>query len=170
VRSRGAGREAGRDPDLIEAGLSEAAGWRAPLWGLCLRPVVRDTRAVVTRKDLGRLAGSGETGSWRQMSAAAAVLAAIAAIPGRNGMEVPAANGRILAGAIGVRCGRLGAASSSDHEVSCQKDGRAGIGRGKKPMTTKVPPQHGQRSGRCGGSVSSTGLAAGSGCGMSRSR
>ena len=166
MRSRGAGRGAGRDRDLIEAGLSEAARWGAALWGLCLRPAVRDTRSAAPRKGLGRLAESGEAGSWRQMCAAVT----IAAIPGRHRIEVRAANGRIVSGAIGVRCGRIGAASSPDHEVSCQKDGRAGIGRGKKLMTIMTPPQHGQRSGRCGESALSIGSAAGSGWGMSRSR
>jgi hypothetical protein len=28
--------------DLIEAGLSEAAGWRAGLWGLCRRRLIRE--------------------------------------------------------------------------------------------------------------------------------
>jgi hypothetical protein len=139
------------------------------LWGLCLRRLVRDTGWAATWKGLGRLMASGEAGFWRQMCAADAVLAVIAAVPGRDGIGVAAANGRILAGAIGVRCGRAGAASSPDHEVSCQKDGRASIGRGKMAMTTMAPPQHGQGSGRCGKDASGSWSAAGSAGGMSRS-
>ena len=36
--------------------------------------------------------------------------------------------------------------SAAAHEVSCQKDGRRGAGRGRMPRMTMVPPQHGQRS------------------------
>lgn len=54
-------RAAGRD--LIEAGLNEPAGWRAQLWGLCLRQPVRDQRwgddldglSVEAGDDCGRL-------------------------------------------------------------------------------------------------------------------
>src|SRR4026208_1072229 len=54
VRSRGK-KGAGRtERDLIEAGLSEPAGWRGRLWGLGQRSVVRDPALAESDDDLGR--------------------------------------------------------------------------------------------------------------------
>src|SRR5207253_10099646 len=42
VRSRDTGVGRRRDRDLIEAGLSEPAGWGVGLWGLCRWQLVRE--------------------------------------------------------------------------------------------------------------------------------
>jgi hypothetical protein len=46
--------------DLIEAGLSEAAGWRAWLWGLWPWPVARARAPAEAWADVGRLIAIGE--------------------------------------------------------------------------------------------------------------
>ena len=60
VRSRGTDDVDGPKRDLIEAGLSEPAGWRARLWGLCLRRSVRDPASGEARNDLGGLIAMSE--------------------------------------------------------------------------------------------------------------
>ena len=66
MRSRGK-KGAGRtERDLIEAGLSEPAGWRGRLWGLCQRSVVRDPALAESDDDLGRLIVNGGGDCGRQ--------------------------------------------------------------------------------------------------------
>ena len=66
--------------DLIEAGLSEPAGWRVLLWGLCLWRRVRGARSAEARQDLdGRSVIGGVDGS-RQIDAGNVVLGSTAAM------------------------------------------------------------------------------------------
>lgn len=156
--------------DLIEAGLSEPAGWRARLWGLCLRRSVRETRSGEARDDLGRVITIGEHDCGRQIHAENAVLIATAANPAQHRIEALSANQTIPTGAMGARCRKAGAAQAPmHHEVSSQKDGRQGVARGGMSRMTMAPPQHGQRSGRRGGMVSWACSAGASGDGTSSS-
>src|SRR5215471_2827008 len=59
VRSRDAIVGRARRRDLIEAGLSEPAGWRRGLWGLCCRRLGRDTRSAVRRAAFERPLATG---------------------------------------------------------------------------------------------------------------
>ena len=124
VRSRGTGVGRRHDRDLIEAGLSEPAGWRARLWGLCLRRSVGDPASGEARNDLGGLIAMSEDDCERQLRAGDVVLAPMPAnpVPGRLGAA--SGNGTIPANAIGARCRKSGAIGSpARHEVSSQNDG-----------------------------------------------
>jgi len=141
--------------DLIEAGLSEPAGWRARLWGLCLRRPVRDRPPEKPGDDLGRLIASGGGDCGRRIRAAAVVVPTIAANPAARLIGALMVNALIPAGAIGARRRKSGVSGwPARHEVSSQKDGRNGAGGGRTPSLTMAPPQHGQRSGRRGGMAS----------------
>ena len=66
VRSRGT-RCGGGERDLIEAGLSEAAGWRARLWGLWCRWLVRGSARERRRRRMVSRSGewaAGAAGLW----------------------------------------------------------------------------------------------------------
>src|SRR5665809_116339 len=123
VRSRGTEGEGGRDRDLIEAGLSEPAGWRAGLWGLCLRHSVRDRPSAEAREDVDGLT-TGEDDWWRRRCALSAAVASIGAAAARRGITAASRDDTIGAGAVGVRCLEGGAVGrSADHDVSCRNDG-----------------------------------------------
>src|SRR5216683_1308765 len=78
VRSRDAAAEGRRDRDLIEAGLSEPAGWRARLWGLCVWRRLRDAASVEAGDDLGPPIASGGGDYGRQSRAGEVVLPVVA--------------------------------------------------------------------------------------------
>src|SRR5207237_6996173 len=109
VRSRGTGVGRRRDRDLIEAGLSEPAGWRARLWGLC-RQLVREPPSAEAGDDLGRLMASGGGECGRQIRVGEVVLPVIAANPVTCRIGALTANGMVPAGAIGVRWRKSGTA------------------------------------------------------------
>src|SRR5437868_14501529 len=114
------------DVDLIEAGLSEPAGWRARLWGLCRR-LVREPPPAEAGDDLGRLMASGGGDCGRQIRVGEVVLPVIAANPMTCRIGALTANGMISAGAIGVRWRKSGAAGWQAHsEVASQKAARQG--------------------------------------------
>src|ERR1700730_8854150 len=69
VRSRGAGGEGRPSRDLIEAGLSEPAGWRARLWRLCLRRLVQGAPSAEAGDHLDGLIAIGEGDCSRQIRA-----------------------------------------------------------------------------------------------------
>jgi hypothetical protein len=77
VRSRGTGVGCRGDRDLIEAGLSEPAGWQV-LWGLCLWRLVRGARSAEARQDLDRRSVIGGVDGNRQIDAGNAVLGSAA--------------------------------------------------------------------------------------------
>ena len=81
MRSRQLNGRDGTQRDVIEAGLNEPAGWRARLWGLCLRRSVRDPASGEARNDLGRLIAMSEDDSERQVRAGDVVLTAMPASP-----------------------------------------------------------------------------------------
>ena len=110
VRSRDTGVGRRRDRDLIEAGLSEPAGWRSRLWGLCRCRLVREPPSPVLGGNLGRLMGSGGGDCGRQSRAATVVLIAVAANPATCRIGALTTNGTVPAGAIGVRWRKSGAA------------------------------------------------------------
>ena len=138
------------------------------LWGLCLRHSVRDRQSAEAREDCDGLTATGEDDSGRQGRALSAALAPIGATAARGRITAVSRDDTICAGAVGVRCpeGRA-VGRSADHEVSCRNDGREGVGRGRTLSTTMAPPQHGQRSGRRGRSVSWTWSASRSATGTS---
>jgi len=73
--------------------------------------------------------------------------------PGRSGADVR--DDAFLPCGDGVRYRQAGGvAVRVAHEVSCQKDGRRGCGRGRVMRVIIVPPQQEQRSGLCNGAVS----------------
>jgi len=151
VRSRGGGRGAGRDRDLIEAGLSEPAGWRTWLWGLWLWPEARARAPAEGWADVGRLIAIGEDDYGWQKCAGEAVPTQIAGIAAWRGTGIGSASSMTPAGVIGARCRKSGAVGSpTHHEVSSQKDGRRGSDGGSLPRVIIVPPQHGQRSSGSG--------------------
>ena len=124
MRSRGTGVGRRCDRDLIEAGLSEPAGWRAGLWGLCRWRLVRVRPSAEAGDDLGRLMASGGGDCGRRSRAGEVVLPVIAANPATCRIEALTANGTVPAGAIGVRWRKSSAAGwQAHHEVSSQKDG-----------------------------------------------
>ena len=171
VRSRGAGVGRRRDRDLIEAGLSEPAGWRARLWGSYRGRLVREPPSAEAGDDLGRLIAIGGGDCGRRNRTGEVVLPVIAADPATCRIEALTANGMVPAGAIGVRWRKSRAAGwQAHHEVSSQKDVRQGAGRARTASMTMAPPQDGQRSGRCDGTASWTCSAGGPCDGASSSR
>jgi len=125
VRSRDTGVGRRRDRDLIEAGLSEPAGWRVGLWGLCRWQLVREPPSAQADDDLGRLMASGGGDCGRQIHAGEVVLPVIAANPAICRIEALMASGTVPAGVIGVRWRKSSAAGwQAHHEVSSQKDVR----------------------------------------------
>jgi hypothetical protein len=156
VRSRGAGGEGRPSRDLIEAGLSEPAGWRARLWRLCLRRLVQGAPSAEAGDHLDGLIAIGEGDCSRQIRAGNVDLGPAAALPAQRWIGAASVNAPILAGAIGARWRKGGAAElPMPHEVSSQNDARAGVGRGRMPRMTMAPPQMGHRSALCGARVSS---------------
>ena len=162
VARRGGGDRQGRD--LIEAGLSEPAGWRVLLWGLCLWRRVRGARSAEARQDLdGRSVIGGVDGS-RQIDAGNVVLGSTAAMVRQCRIAAVPANATLLASAIGVRWRKSGVGEPlMPQEVSSQNEGRSGAGRGRMPSKTMAPPQNGQCSGWRGGTASRTSSATASG-------
>ena len=123
MRSRGTGVGRRRDRDLIEAGLSEPAGWRARLWGFYRWRLVRVPPSAEAGDDLGHLIASGGGDCGRQRRAGEVVLPVIAANPAICRIGALTANGTVPAGAIGVRWRKSSAAGGpAHHEVSSQKD------------------------------------------------
>jgi hypothetical protein len=94
---------------LIEAGLSEPAGWRARLWGLCLRRSVRDLASGEARNDLGGLIAMSEDDGERQIRAGDVILAPMPANPVACRRGAASGNATIPADAIGARCRKSGA-------------------------------------------------------------
>ena len=166
MRSRGTGVGRRRDRDLIEAGLSEPAGRRARLWGLCRWRLVRVPPLAEAGDDVGRLIASRGGDCGRQSRAGEVVLPVIAANPATCRIGALTANATVPAGAIGVRWRKSSAGGwQSHHEVSSQKDVRQGAGRAMTPSTTMAPPQLGH-----GATASRTCSPDGSGDGASSSR
>jgi hypothetical protein len=66
--------------DLIEAGLSEAAGWQVRLWGLCLWRQVRDAESADAREDIDGRSVIGAVDCDRQIDARNAVLGSTATV------------------------------------------------------------------------------------------
>ena len=166
VRSRGAGGEGRPSRDLIEAGLSEPAGWRARLWRLCLRRRVRGAPSAETGEHLDGLIAIGEGDCGRQIRVGNVALDAATALLAQLRIRAVPANATIRTGATGVRRRMSGAAEPSvPHEVSSQNDERAGVARIRMPRMTMVPPQLGHRSGLCTAGVSGSCSADGAGDG-----
>ena len=80
MRSRDEEVSSGTRRDLIEAGLSEPAGWRARLWGLCLRRPVRDGTAAEVGEDLDGLSVEDGGDCGRLIDAVDAVMGLAGAI------------------------------------------------------------------------------------------
>ena len=155
MRSRDNQIGAGTQRGLIEAGLSEPAGWRAGLWGLCRWRRVRMPPSGEAGDDLGSLISSGGGGYGRQSRAGEVALPVIAANSATCRIGALTTNGMVPAGAIGVRWRKNGGAGwQVHHEVSSQKDVRQGAGGARTARMTMAPPQVGQRSGRCNGTAS----------------
>jgi len=63
------------------------------------------------------------------------------------GLEAGVTDNAIQTGADGRRCRQAsGVGLGVAHELSCQKAGRRGSGRGSAPRVIIAPPQQGQRS------------------------
>lgn len=124
MRSRGQVVDAAGDRDLIEAGLSEPAGWRVWLWGLCRRRLIRDARSAVRRVAFDRpIAIGGSACEWLKeagMVASSAIRAAAAA----NRMAAVLTDEAIPTGVAGVRGEYGNAVEREGHELSSQNRGR----------------------------------------------
>ncbi len=147
MRSRGSNGKAGPGRDLIEAGLSEAAGWGNGLWGLWLRQLAREADAIEPKVGCRGSAMAGDGGYGRRIRAPAGPGAAPIAIVAWRRIDTGPFEQSALASAWGTRsrgCGAVG--SPGCHEVSYQKDGRHGCGRCRVARMVMAPPQHGQRS------------------------
>ena len=164
MRPRGSAR------DLIEAGLSEPAGWRNGLWGLCCRHLAREA-AACDRVAWCAVTRVGDGDGWRPdvVVLGAAVPSALAvtiwpvtsAVAGRGQSPsgVRTARRSIWSGNVATLAG---------HDVSCQKDGREGgdrHGLGRVVRLIAVLPQQGQRWLRSMAAASSVGEGSGSDAG-----
>jgi hypothetical protein len=119
--------------------------------------------------DLGRLMASGGGDYSRQIAAGGVGLGSAAVMVAQYRIGAASANATIPVGAIGAQRRKSGAAEPLMlQEVSSQKDGRGSAGRGRMPIMTMTPPQHGQRPGWCNGRVSWTCSAGVSGRSSSR--
>ena len=169
VRSRNEERAIGRTRDLIEAGLSEPAGWRARLWGLCLWRWVREGVAAEMGGALGGLSATRVSDCGSRIAMGDAAMRSVEAVVALHRVGMMPANAASLAGVVVNRHQESRAAEVTvPHDVSAEKVGRGGAGRGRTASMTMTPPQPGQGSGRRGGTVSWTGSAAT--CGRSSSR
>jgi len=169
VRSRDEDMAIGGGRDLIEAGLNEPAGWRAQLWGLCLRRPVRDGAAAEMGDDFDGLSVEAGGDCGRLIDGVDAVMGSTGAIVVQHRPGPTSANATPCAGVIGGRHRESGAAKPVvPQDVSFQKDGRGGAAGARTASMTMTPPQPGQRSGWWGGTVSGAGSA--TACGRSSSR
>lgn len=154
--------------DLIEAGLSEPAGRRNGLWGLCRRRLAPEVHRAEWKTGWRGTAvvGSGGCGLCRPL--AGGLVRPLPEATASFGTMAVAMRRSSPAGAWSARrsIGSKVVTARAGHEVSFQKEDRQGgsrHGRGQVMRVNEVLPQHGQRSCRCEGAASSVGSASGSG-------
>ena len=135
-----------RGRDLIEAGLSEPAGWLGALWGLWLCRLVGDADHDLLDGDqlgvaeIAPAVGTVMVASERTGSDGLTAVTPGCRLPGGSSDKA------IRSGALGCRCRQPGGRMPAAHELSCQKHGRRGSDRGSVPRVIIGPPQQGQRS------------------------
>jgi len=131
--------------DLIAAGLSEPAEWRARLWGLCRRRPVRGARSADEGGGSDWPVAAGGSVCGRLEAAGRVVSSAIysAAMPGRVVADAGVSTG--VHGVRGEEADTVGVWTR--HELSSRKRGRSGTRRGRTPVRIMTPPQQGQTAG-----------------------
>ena len=160
--------------DLIEAGMSEPAGWRNGLWGLCRRRLVWEADPGDPTAGHRCVAAIGGGGCKRRVHVAGVGMRAVRSVTDLPGTIAITIGRSSPAGAWGARRGirSEGVAVLAGHDVSFQKedlDGGARHGLGRVVRMIAVLPQPGQWSCRCVGEASSASSAAGSSAGTASS-
>lgn len=111
MRSRGSNGKDGLGRDLIEAGLSEAAGWRNGLWALWLRQLA-EADAIEPKVGCRGSAVAGDGGYGRRKWALAGPGAAPISLVARRSISIGPVEQSALVGAWGTRSGGCGAVGS----------------------------------------------------------
>jgi len=140
------------------------------LWRLWLGRWVRDAKPDVPWGAFGGWSGSGTACSRPAMRSGGDWSGSSVSVVRSGGIDAGPMDKTIVAGTDDVRCPQVGGvALAIVHELSCQKEGRGGAGRGRVPSVIIAPPQHGQRSSGSVETVSLAGVIIGAGAGTSSS-
>ena len=143
------------------------ASW---LWGLWLRRLIRDAKPGVPWGAFGGWSESGTARGEPAVRSGGGWPGSRVAAVRSDGIDGGLMDNAILAGTDDVRWPQAGGvALPIAHELSCQKEGRGGAGRGRVSSVIIAPPQQGQRSSGGVETASSAGAIIGAGAGMSSS-